>query len=205
MTNKPLRKDTQATRKRLIDTAEHLFAELGVDNTSLLDIAKAADQKNRSALQYHFGDKTGLIHAVLDKHALGITLHRSQMLDQLELKKTYTLHDVIEALILPMTAMLNEKDGGVEFLKIHAQLMASDNYAALRKGRAKQFDDVRRLYYMLSLLLAQTDRNSLELRFTLIDGMLIHGLTSYLSYKKEATQKLFLKILINSIAAVLQQ
>ena len=67
-----MRKDTAATRKRIIDTAENLFAERGVDNTSLLDISKAAQQKNRSALQYHFTNKQGLLDAVLDKHAKGI-------------------------------------------------------------------------------------------------------------------------------------
>ena len=45
-----MRKDTVATRKRIIDTAEKLFAEKGVEATSLLDIARASGQKNRSAL-----------------------------------------------------------------------------------------------------------------------------------------------------------
>ena len=48
-----VRKDTLATRKRIIDTAERLFAERGVESTSLLGVAKASGQKNRSALQYH--------------------------------------------------------------------------------------------------------------------------------------------------------
>ncbi|MGI9284195.1 MAG: TetR family transcriptional regulator [Pseudomonadales bacterium] len=43
-----MRKHTLATRNRIIDTAEILFAERGVDNTSLLDIAKATQQENRS-------------------------------------------------------------------------------------------------------------------------------------------------------------
>ena len=59
-----MRKDTQETRRRIIDTAERLFAERGVEITSLVEIAKAAGQKNRSALQYHFTNKEGLLNAV---------------------------------------------------------------------------------------------------------------------------------------------
>ena len=63
------RKDTLATRRHMIDAAESLFAEHGVDNVTMLDIARAAGQKNRNAPQYHFGDKAGIINAVLDKHS----------------------------------------------------------------------------------------------------------------------------------------
>ena len=37
-----MRKDTQATRRRIIDAAEKLFAEKGVEASSLLKIARAA-------------------------------------------------------------------------------------------------------------------------------------------------------------------
>ena len=78
-----MRKDTLSTRKRIIDTAERLFSERGVESTSLLEIAKAAGQKNRSALQYHFTNKEGLLEAVLDKHASKIAEARNLMLDKL--------------------------------------------------------------------------------------------------------------------------
>ena len=47
-----MRKDALATRKRIIDSAEQLFAEKVEEATSLLDNARAAQQKNRSAWQY---------------------------------------------------------------------------------------------------------------------------------------------------------
>ena len=57
---KATRKDTLATRGRILDAAEQLFYQRGIDNVSLADINQAAGQKNRNALQYHFGDKTAL-------------------------------------------------------------------------------------------------------------------------------------------------
>ena len=130
-----MRKDTLATRKRIIDTAEALFAERGVESTSLLEVAKAAGQKNRSALQYHFTNKEGLLDAVLDKHAKNISDARVLMLDELEQRGEYTLYQLIEALVLPMASLLDNEDGGRAFLKIHSQLMTTELYSELRQRR----------------------------------------------------------------------
>lgn len=51
------------TRLSLLDTAERLFAERGIDGTSVRDITKAA-AANVSAVNYHFGGKDGLVEAV---------------------------------------------------------------------------------------------------------------------------------------------
>ncbi|MBK8289530.1 MAG: hypothetical protein IPK95_13665 [Cellvibrionales bacterium] len=54
-----------------------------MDNVTLLDIARASEQKNRNAPQYHFGDKAGLINAVLNKHSDLISVRRKAMMDAL--------------------------------------------------------------------------------------------------------------------------
>ena len=90
-----LRKDTVETRRILLDAAEALFAERGIDNVSLIDIGRAAGQKNRNATQYHFGDKDSLLNAVLDRHTDQIALRRREMLDALQAKNTISLSDVV--------------------------------------------------------------------------------------------------------------
>ena len=55
-----LRPDAVATRAWIVAAAERLFADIGIDATSLAEINKAAGQRNRSAVQYHFGDKEGV-------------------------------------------------------------------------------------------------------------------------------------------------
>ena len=52
---------SEATRMRLIHAAEKLFAEDGLEHVSIRAIILAAEQKNESVLQYHFGSKAGLI------------------------------------------------------------------------------------------------------------------------------------------------
>jgi AcrR family transcriptional regulator len=48
------------TRKRLLDSAEELFARQGFDGTSIRDLVTRAGCKNISAVNYYFGDKKGL-------------------------------------------------------------------------------------------------------------------------------------------------
>src|SRR3954453_19064919 len=61
--------DSTATRAKLMAAAEHLFARRGLD-VPIRDIHALAGQRNTSALQYHFGDRNGLLIAILHKHAL---------------------------------------------------------------------------------------------------------------------------------------
>ena len=54
-----------AARARLLDVAERLFAERGIDAVSLNSIAREANQLNASVMQYHFASKMGVIEAIL--------------------------------------------------------------------------------------------------------------------------------------------
>jgi AcrR family transcriptional regulator len=56
------------TRERLLDAAEQLWGERGVDGVSLREIRIAAGQRNSSALQFHFGDRDGLLLALARRH-----------------------------------------------------------------------------------------------------------------------------------------
>lgn len=200
-----MRKDTLATRKRIIDTAEALFAERGVESTSLLEIAKAAGQKNRSALQYHFTNKEGLLDAVLDKHAQDISDVRTLMLDRLEQRGDYTLYQLIEALVLPMASQLDNKDGGRAFLKIHSQLMTTETYSELRERRDKNNTDTQRLLAMTLPFLNTQDQESVSARFLLAGCLLVHGLAAYLVQADNINRGAFLHTLVQGIADLLLQ
>ena len=56
----------RAPARRIIDAGERLIGELGVKNTSLLQVASAAGLTGKSAVQYHFGSREGLIRAILE-------------------------------------------------------------------------------------------------------------------------------------------
>jgi AcrR family transcriptional regulator len=56
------------TKKRLLDAAERLFAERGVDGVSLREVNAAAGERNNAALYYHFRDRDGLVRAIVERH-----------------------------------------------------------------------------------------------------------------------------------------
>ncbi|MBD0712194.1 MULTISPECIES: TetR family transcriptional regulator [unclassified Streptomyces] len=53
------------TRDRLIRAAEEVFAAQGVHGAQLRDVVARAGQANPSAVQYHFGSRSGLLDAVM--------------------------------------------------------------------------------------------------------------------------------------------
>ena len=71
-----------ATREALVETAERLFAEQGIETVSLRDVSKAAGQRNHSAAQYHFGDRAGLVAAVYEHRMRHVNERRHAMLDR---------------------------------------------------------------------------------------------------------------------------
>lgn len=69
-----------STRDRLLDAATSLFAERGIDNVSVAEIVRAADQRNTSAVRYHIGNRDDLLHAVLERYVPVLSARRRELL-----------------------------------------------------------------------------------------------------------------------------
>ncbi len=76
-------KSVASTREHLLDVAEALFLDQGVDAVSLRAIVRAAGQKNQSALQYHFGNRDGLITALSNRRQQQLEARRAELLRKL--------------------------------------------------------------------------------------------------------------------------
>ena len=93
----------RATRERLVLTAERLFAERGIAAVSLREVGAAAGQRNNGATQYHFGDRDGLIRAIVNYRSAAHRVHRDELLDAIE--TPFTADDVravVAALVEPL-------------------------------------------------------------------------------------------------------
>ena len=69
------------TRERLLDVAEQLFGERGVDAVSLREIRLAAGARNAAAVQFHFENRAGLMQALVDRHMPGITAIQRELFE----------------------------------------------------------------------------------------------------------------------------
>jgi AcrR family transcriptional regulator len=116
------------TRLALMRAAEQLFAQQGVDRVSLREIAIAAGQRNVSAATYHFGSKRELIEAILERHSRPIQNDWVNTLQQENPERRLTLHELVELLVRPIVAKIDDPDGGRCYLEICGELVASRSF-----------------------------------------------------------------------------
>ncbi len=101
-----------AAKAALIETAERLFAERGIQAVSLRDVSAAAGQRNHSAAQYHFGDRRGLVAAVYEARMRDVDARRHALLDDLRASgREDDVVALVEAAILPLLDVVAETDG----------------------------------------------------------------------------------------------
>jgi AcrR family transcriptional regulator len=100
---KPVAKRRQglASRERLLDAAEKLFARYGFNGVSVRQIVHAA-KVNLGAVPYHFGTKEELFKAVIYRRALPLRAEREQRIEKLlQSGKKPSLEELLWALLEP--------------------------------------------------------------------------------------------------------
>ncbi|MCW5890413.1 MAG: TetR/AcrR family transcriptional regulator [bacterium] len=103
------RSDGLATRDRLLDAAERLFATQGIQATSLRMINDAAGAKNVSASHYHFGSKDGVIEALVTRRMGELAEERLEGIAAVEEHAGDghpDLRAAVEAMVLPFLRTL---------------------------------------------------------------------------------------------------
>lgn len=201
---------TQATRAKLVATAEDLFAERGVASVSLNEITRKAEQKNRNAVHYHFGNKEALIQAIFDKHQAPIAEIRRHLLREIKEVGQSSLQSVAAALVRPVAARLEDPDGGVAYIKISSQLSAANMLSYFHPDKSSGVDiaswpDLTELWVPFIEHLPSPVRKQ---RMSLVVGMLFHGLADHAVFREQSEPglgetDLMVNNLIDSICAVL--
>ncbi len=73
----PNRLANSSTADAVLDVAERLFAERGIDGVSLREIGKAAGSRNTGVAHYYFGDKQHLVDAIIARRSPSLHARRS--------------------------------------------------------------------------------------------------------------------------------
>ena len=161
----------------LLQTAERLFAHDGVENVALTQIVAQAGQKNRSALHYHFGSRSGVLTAVLNRRLAAINARREAMMAALPASPAVA--EVLRAEIAPLAQVVLEEPWGPDYLSIlaqvtyHPQLLGEPGVAdayltGLRRGRV-----------MLALAAPRTPASALDQRVVWFKDSVVFALARW--------------------------
>lgn len=118
--------DASGTRQKLIDEAAKAFAEHGIYGASLIDITRRAGQRNRGALHYHFGSRSGVLCAVLERHVDFLARREGELLQIATKRRATDVASVVEAVVRPATELAESGWRGRCFLVILAELVMED-------------------------------------------------------------------------------
>jgi AcrR family transcriptional regulator len=164
------------TRDRLLRVAERLFALEGIDAVSMRRIGIEAGQRNKSALQYHFGDKDNLIRAIF-AHRMGeINTRRQSMLDDILARGSGdNLHNLVSAVIVPFAEQLDDDNGGSHYVRFSAQLFAQGRAMALLPDRQPWTDALHALLEMIRRQLPGYTEAVVVERLALMADQVVHA------------------------------
>jgi AcrR family transcriptional regulator len=160
----------EVARASLLDTAERLFAERGIEAVSLRDVSAGAGQRNHSAAQYHFGDRRNLVAAVFERRMRVVGERRHAMLDTLAAEgRTGDVAGIVATIVVPLTDVVAESDAW------YGRFLARSQWDTLAAEVTADLAVVASYRRALDLLAAATDlpRASRRNRFDQLASLLI--------------------------------
>jgi AcrR family transcriptional regulator len=98
-----------ALAERLVDAAEELFGQHGLEAVSLRQVSLAAGTGNNYAVQYHFGDLQGLIGAILSRRSPQVEAVRAGLLAQAQASGRLDPRTLMDILYRPLIQFRNAR------------------------------------------------------------------------------------------------
>jgi AcrR family transcriptional regulator len=164
---------SDATRVRLLTTAERLFAERGLAGVSLREIGVAAGQRNNSATQYHFQSQDGLILALCEHRMRPVNERRLALLGALE---GDDLRGLVEAFVLPLAEAVRP---GSFYLRFLAQLLAGPAQAPHAALELDVMHAMRQLLVRIERCLGTVPAALRRARFQSAAVLVVHTLANH--------------------------
>ncbi|HLV78586.1 MAG TPA: TetR/AcrR family transcriptional regulator [Marinobacter sp.] len=131
------------TVDRILDAAEELFAERGFAETSLRMITSKA-KVNLAAVNYHFGSKNALIHAVFARFLTPFSATLEKAFDELEVKcgdEPATLEQTLWALTESAVRMPQRNERGISIFMRLLGLAYTQSQGHLRKFLEQEYSE----------------------------------------------------------------
>ena len=161
----------------MIEVAERLFAERGVNGASLREVGAAAGQRNTAAARYHFGTKKGLVDAIFEHRMTPINARRVAMLDEFDRDgRGHELCALTEAFVFPLSDMLGDVGRPSWYLRFCVHAAFSEGSTASALGRDDWTRGMHTVRVRVIELLDHLPPAVRADRWTLFAGYIAHAL-----------------------------
>jgi AcrR family transcriptional regulator len=163
-----------ATTARIIDAAERLFAEWGYNGVSVRMIARAASS-NLAAINYHFGDKIGLLREIFARRVRPISAERVRGLEALlSAGEEIDIAEAVRGFIAPSVRGIRGDLGAQNFRRL-AGRASTDPTPEVRKVIYEVYDEVALRYIeVLRKACPHLDEQEFYWRLTFIYGAMLY-------------------------------
>lgn len=197
----------ETTREQLLDAAEELFLAEGPDKVSLRAIVRHAGQRNQSALQYHFGNREGLLAAIRHRRMSQLEERRRKLLEQhLDLEANPSIRDCCALLVRAPFLLCREEPDFREMLgTMGPQLLFSERHLILLEA-GDNAPSLQRIMDYVFRKLQGLPRDLLMLRIGTAQGTTLLSITRRARNRdsfRGAKAELFYNNLVDQVAAML--
>src|SRR5258708_2621654 len=174
-----------STRVALLDAAERLFSQNGIEGTSVREIIKAAGA-NLGAINYHFGTKDRLALEVFARRLEPVNRDRVARLDALEEAAgpaKLKLEQILDALIRPvLESEGHDLKNCDDLMRLISRSFHEPNLEVKRFVEEQFAEVVRRFDSAILRVAPGLPPGDLFWRMSFLHGALHHGLQTWLRF-----------------------
>lgn len=166
-------------REKLVLTAMALYAEKGLDGVSLRQIGVAAGAKNSGVMQYHFGNRLGLINAVIER----ITQLFMPLWLQSPVAETKDLAELVHQAVSNIGLVISSQVWGKDAVKVMSRMMMETDPEIWAIFNRFFSDYAQQVHQQVSTFYPDADNNKLQLRVLIGLDAIIHGASEWISLR----------------------
>ncbi len=161
-------------KERILEVAERIFAEQGLEAVSLRSVTAEAGV-NIAAVNYYFGSKAALLQAMTQRFFLSVNREQLRHLEEIEEKtQNPSVQDLLAAYASPIFAVFDSPRGRewVQALMMIQSAMIAGNVANVMEGEGGT-EVTSRYYEALRRALPHLSADELWWRFERAHGLLM--------------------------------
>lgn len=190
-----------STRAALIEKAEVLIAELGVEGVTARQIGAAIGSANNNVVAYHFGGKEELITAIYHHRLPAIEARRAELLAALDAQgRGSDITGLLDALWRPLYEQRGE-DGKHSYAAFLASIARSGWYWT-RYSLGQDYQVVNGIAERIGSLVPANARPAFHKRLTITAAMITNSLAAMNPVGEEETGTTFRDLLVMAAAAL---